>query len=52
MLDVSAVTPAWTREDARRWWQEKGPQALEAAKARREDTPRFLVLSSASRTGG
>jgi len=53
MLDVCAVNPPWTRDDARRWWQEKGPQALEAAKTRREETPQVMVLSSDSRrTGG
>jgi serine/threonine protein kinase/CHASE1-domain containing sensor protein len=51
MLDASAVTPAWTRDDARRWWEDKGPEALEAAKSRREEAPQVLMLSSDSRTG-
>jgi serine/threonine protein kinase/CHASE1-domain containing sensor protein len=50
MLEVCDVAPVWTREDARRWWQDKGPRALEASKARPEETPQFLMLSSDSRT--
>jgi serine/threonine-protein kinase len=54
MLEACAIAPPWTREDARQWWEEKGPKALESARARRdeEDSSKVLVLASDGRTGG
>jgi serine/threonine-protein kinase len=49
MLEAGAVTPPWTREDAREWWQTKGPAALEASRAGREEAAQFMVLSSGGR---
>jgi len=54
MLEACAIAPPWTREDARQWWEEKGPKALESARTRRddEDSSKVLVLASDGRTGG
>jgi len=52
MLEACGVAPEWTREDARRWWQDRGPQALETARARKEETPQVLMLSSDGRASG
>jgi serine/threonine protein kinase/CHASE1-domain containing sensor protein len=51
-LDACAIDPPWTRADARRWWEEKGPEALESARTRRdeEDSSKVLVLASDGRT--
>jgi serine/threonine-protein kinase len=52
MLEACAIDPPWTREDAGRWWQEKGPRALESARAQRaeEGSSEVLVLASDGRT--
>jgi serine/threonine-protein kinase len=46
ILEACAVTPPWKREDARTWWQDRGADALAAARAQREE--RYQVLSLAS----
>jgi CHASE1-domain containing sensor protein len=51
MLETCAVTPSWTRADARAWWRDRGPAALEMARARREERGQFLMLSSDQRAG-
>ncbi|HEY3123448.1 MAG TPA: hypothetical protein VGK70_05235, partial [Thermoanaerobaculia bacterium] len=50
MLETCAVAP-WTREDARKWWRDRGTAALAAALAQREEKERVLVLSSSSGAG-
>ena len=47
MLERCADVP-WSREDARTWWVERGPAALAAARAQREERDRVLVLASDS----
>jgi eukaryotic-like serine/threonine-protein kinase len=49
MLETCVVASAWTREDARAWWRERGEAALEAARGQREEVGKILVLSSGSR---
>jgi serine/threonine-protein kinase len=51
MLEDCAVPP-WTVEDAKTWWRERGPAALETARSEREERGQFLVLSSGSRGQG
>ncbi len=49
MLEACAVAPAWTIADARAWWRQRGPGALKAAAADREDHEargQYLMLSS------
>jgi serine/threonine-protein kinase len=46
MLLSCDVEPAWTVADARAWWRERGPAALAAARAEREE--KYQVLSLAS----
>jgi serine/threonine-protein kinase len=48
MLDSCAVEPAWTVADARAWWRERGPAALAAARAQREERDQVLSLASDS----
>ncbi|MFN2386827.1 MAG: CHASE domain-containing protein [Thermoanaerobaculia bacterium] len=48
MLDECAVTPPWSLENAKTWWRDRGPAALEAARAQREERGQILVLSSRS----
>jgi serine/threonine-protein kinase len=38
--------PAWTREDAKRWWRERGPTALAAVRAERQEGSRALSVGS------
>jgi CHASE1-domain containing sensor protein len=46
MLEKSTDAP-WSREDARAWWRERGPAALAAARAQREEErDQVLVLAS------
>ena len=45
-----AVTPPWSLDDAKTWWRDRGPAALEAARGEREERGQILVLSS--RSGG
>jgi CHASE1-domain containing sensor protein len=51
LLDGCAVTPRWTLADARAWWRDRGPAALEMAHAQREERGQFLMLSSDQRAG-
>jgi serine/threonine-protein kinase len=46
LLEKCCVGPAWTRENARTWWRERGTAALEAARAEREEGGRLLVVST------
>jgi len=46
MLGACAIAPPWRPEDARAWWRDRGPAALAAARAEREETGQVLVLSS------
>jgi CHASE1-domain containing sensor protein len=45
VLEACAVEPAWNRADARNWWRERGPAALEAARAERREGGRMLVVA-------
>ncbi len=46
MLEACAVAAPWTVEQARAWWRERGPAALEAARAQREERGEILALAS------
>jgi serine/threonine-protein kinase len=46
MLESCAVEPAWTVADARAWWRERGPAALAAGRAEREERDQVLSLAS------
>ena len=52
MLEKCAVAPAWKIEDARDWWREKGPAALDAARAQREERDQVLSVAPDSRASG
>jgi len=57
MLEECVVLPAWKIADARAWWRDRGPEALAAARAQREETGlgekgQVLVLASDDRTPG
>jgi CHASE1-domain containing sensor protein len=52
MLDACGVTPPWSTADAKTWWRERGPAALEVARVQREEWGRILVLSSDPRRAG
>jgi CHASE1-domain containing sensor protein len=45
ILEACAVEPAWTRQDARAWWRDRGPAALEGARAERREGGQLLVVS-------
>jgi serine/threonine protein kinase len=47
MLEACAVAP-WSREDARAWWRDRGPAALAAVRAQREERDQVLALASDS----
>jgi len=38
--------PPWTREDAKRWWRERGPAAQAAVRAERQEGSRALSVGS------
>jgi len=44
----SCRVPGWTREQAKAWWREKGPVALAAARAERQEGVRALSVGSRS----
>jgi hypothetical protein len=46
MLEACAVAPPWNVEQARAWWQERGPVALAAARAQRQERGEILALAS------
>jgi CHASE1-domain containing sensor protein len=46
VLEKCCVSPAWTRENARTWWRDRGPVALEKARAERREGGRLLVVSA------
>jgi CHASE1-domain containing sensor protein len=57
MLEECAILPAWKVADARAWWRDRGPEALAAARAQREETGlgekgQVLVLASDDRAPG
>ena len=45
LLEACDVRPAWTREDAKAWWRDRGPAALEAARGERQEGGQLLVVS-------
>jgi serine/threonine-protein kinase len=45
ILEGCAIRPLWTRADARAWWRDRGPVALEGARAERREGGPLLVLS-------
>ncbi|HEX4440699.1 MAG TPA: CHASE domain-containing protein [Thermoanaerobaculia bacterium] len=45
LLESCRVAP-WTREQAKAWWREKGPAALESARAQRQEGSRALSVGS------
>jgi hypothetical protein len=45
ILEACAVEPAWTRETAKAWGRDRGPAALEAARAERQEGGRYLAVS-------
>src|SRR5262249_41610210 len=45
-LEACSVNPAWTLEDAAVWWRERGPEALAAARAQREERPQLLAVAT------
>ena len=49
LLEACVIEPAWTLDDARSWWKDKGAGALAAGRARREEWGHLLNLSSDSR---
>jgi len=49
MLEACAVMPPWRLEDGRTWWRDRGPAALAAVSAQREEAGQVLILSSDSR---
>jgi hypothetical protein len=48
MLEACAVAPPWKVDDARAWWRDRGPAALAAARAQREERDQILSLASDS----
>ena len=46
MLEALKDMPTWRVEDARRWWRKRGPAALAAARAGREEHSQDLALAS------
>jgi CHASE1-domain containing sensor protein len=48
LLEACSVAPLWSREDARAWWRDRGPVALAAARAQREEREQLLSLASGS----
>lgn len=54
MLEECGIAPPWKVADARIWWRDRGPGALAAARAQREETGleergQVLILSSDER---
>ena len=50
-LEACAVRPVWTAEDARAWWRDRGPAAMELARAQREERSQLMLLASESGGG-
>ena len=48
ILEACAALSPWRVEDARAWWRDRGPAALAAVRARREERPEVLSLASDS----
>jgi CHASE1-domain containing sensor protein len=46
MLEECAGASPWRVEDARAWWRNRGPGALAAARAQREESGRVLFLAT------
>jgi len=46
MLEACAVRPPWNVEQARAWWRERGPVALAAVRAQRQERGEILALAS------
>jgi serine/threonine-protein kinase len=50
-LEACKVRPAWTVEEARAWWRDRGPAALNVARAQREERSQLMLLASESGGG-
>src|SRR5262249_62203037 len=50
-LEACAVQPAWTTEEARGWWRDRGPAAMELARGQREERTQLVLLASESGGG-
>jgi hypothetical protein len=50
-LEACKVRPAWTVEEARAWWRDRGPAALNVARAQREERTQLMLLASESGGG-
>lgn len=51
MLEACAIEPSWKLADARAWWRDRGPAALEEARSQREEAGQVVILASGSRAG-
>ena len=49
-LEACAASSPWKLDQARAWWQQRGPAALETARGEREEWGQILSLSSGGRT--
>jgi eukaryotic-like serine/threonine-protein kinase len=45
-LQACPALPAWTVQHAKAWWSERGPAALAAARAQREERAQLMVVAS------
>lgn len=45
-LEACDVQPIWKREDARAWWRDRGPAALEFGRAERQEDGRLLDVGT------
>lgn len=52
ILEACDVRPPWKTEDARAWWRDRGPAALEAVRAQRVERDQVLSLASDSQARG
>ena len=51
-LEACDVRPPWTRQDAKAWWRDRGPAALEEARADRQEGGQLLVVSPPEESSG
>jgi serine/threonine-protein kinase len=52
MLETCAVECPWRPDEARAWWRDRGPAALETSRAKRREGGRMLVVSSSEESSG
>jgi serine/threonine-protein kinase len=50
MLEACAAAAPWKLDQARAWWRDQGPAALEQARGQREEWGQILSLSSGGRS--